>query len=336
MVYSKYNYYRSVDMTKEERNQRIIEMYEEGYNTVTIAKKLDVDPSTVQRFLKKEGIILKRRSTELKPNEWSDIVSRFNNGERISSIYRRYEHHFKCPETLSKMLKREGIKTEKLTGGFDRKAVDENYFTHINSKDKAYFLGLLIADGGLTSQRHAIALELKAEDKYMLEHFKAHLKSDHAIIQTRSCYRFSFTSPTMFLDLAKYGVIPNKTNDTYLPILEEKYMPDLIRGIFDGDGTVYKRNDKDGVVRLSFGFYGSERILMELRNYLHDKLNLPNNKIHQKTGCSMLYYGKNQSICDFYNYIYKDADVFLIRKKKLFEQYIANIERACIASLCNA
>ena len=62
-------------------------------------------------------------------------------------------------------------------------------------------------------------------------------------------------------------------------------------------------------------------------------------KIHEKQGCSMMYFGKQKDIIAFYNWIYKDASIYMTRKREKFDNYLqeyVNTERACIASLCNA
>lgn len=318
------------------RDDTIRTLYESGRNTVTIAQELGVDPSTVQRSLKKQGYTLHRRSTELTPEEWADIVSRYQNKERLKSIAASYPQHFGCTETLGKMLERKGIKTERLKGGHDRLPVDDTFFQSIDTEAKAYFLGWMISDGSVNGNNNAVSLEIDREDLYMLERFRETLQSGHALTPTRNCYRFSFTSEAMVHDLALYGVVPNKTYVTTMPALPDHLMPHLIRGIFDGDGTVYRRLDNDGKRRCSFGFYGSEGILVQIRQYLHDTLSLSNNKIHPKVGCSMLYYGKQKDTRAFYDYIYADAEYYLTRKRDVFDSYFANIERAVISGLCNA
>lgn len=62
----------------------------------------------------------------------------------------------------------------------------------------------------------------------------------------RGCGQIAVRSDLMAEDLAKYGVIPRKTLHTYLPNINEQYLPHLVRGIFDGDGSIQaKLNPND-------------------------------------------------------------------------------------------
>ena len=51
---------------------------------------------------------------------------------------------------------------------------DDNYFEKIDSKDKAYFLGLLMADGN--KYKNTVRIELQEKDKSILELFKKYIE----------------------------------------------------------------------------------------------------------------------------------------------------------------
>lgn len=63
--------------------------------------------------------------------------------------------------------------------------IDHEYFNIINSEPKAYFLGLITADGSVIKYQkskngfsYILRLELKVEDKYLLEIFANELNSN--------------------------------------------------------------------------------------------------------------------------------------------------------------
>lgn len=73
----------------------------------------------------------------------------------------------------------------------------------------------------------------------MLQEFKKVVKTNTSIGHDgRGCGQIAVRSNIMASDLAKYGVIPRKTPHTYLPEVTEEYLSHLIRGIFDGDGSI--------------------------------------------------------------------------------------------------
>lgn len=119
----------------------------------------------------------------------------------------------------------------------------EHFFQEINEEAKAYFLGLLISDGNVfkdnTGRQASISITLDLKDEYMLEKFKEVLQANTSVGHDgRGSGQIAVRSNIMAEDLAKYGVVPRKSYNTYLPLISKEMMPHLIRGIFDGDGSI--------------------------------------------------------------------------------------------------
>src|ERR1035437_6505732 len=76
------------------------------------------------------------------------------------------------PNTVLKYLRNNGIIIRKQIpiNPYNKKTFNINYFETINSEDKAYFLGLLFADGCISG--NCISISLKISDKHILENFK--------------------------------------------------------------------------------------------------------------------------------------------------------------------
>ena len=145
--------------------------------------------------------------------------------------------------TLSKVLKNipKHSKVELKNPMFN-----ENFFETIDSEEKAYFLGFIIADGNVfdynSNTQKAISITQSTKDKYILEKFKDSVKTNASISELKdgtSC--IAVHSNKMAEDLAKYGVVPNKSYFTYLAInnIKKEYIHHVIRGIFDGDGSIF-------------------------------------------------------------------------------------------------
>ncbi|WP_421021935.1 hypothetical protein, partial [Klebsiella pneumoniae] len=81
---------------------------------------------------------------------------------------------------------------------------------------------------------------LKSEDKYILDKLNQELNGTGKIYEPkkRNEASLAYSSKELFDDLGKYGIVPNKTFSAYVPAIDKELMPHLIRGIFDGDGTV--------------------------------------------------------------------------------------------------
>ena len=172
-----------------------------------------------------------------------------------------------------------------------------------------------------------ISFSLKFEDKYMIEMFKKEVECDNKISTCQKGRRnecgLAFSSDKMAEDLSKFGIVPNKSLIiSKLPKINKEFLPDLIRGVFDGNGTVYILS-KSG--KLRFGFYGTYKLCDDIVKILNETIGLPLNKITTKKdeNVSFITFGREQDIINFYNYIYYSEDVICLnRKKEKFVNYL--------------
>ena len=104
--------------------------------------------------------------------------------------------------------------------------VNENYFETIDTREKAYFLGLLAADGcihkTIPGKRNTrISLSLKVEDMYIIDSLAKAIDftGNVRVITIRkgqyTGHQYGcllFTSNKMATDLSKYGIIGSKSS----------------------------------------------------------------------------------------------------------------------------
>lgn len=127
----------------------------------------------------------------------------------------------------------------------------------------------------------------------------------------------------MVSDLSKYGIVERKSSTVELPQnITKDLRRHLIRGIFDGDGTVFI-NSKN---RTYFGFYGNYYIVSQIKDVLRKELNISDNKITDKGTVCQLVFSKKEDILNFYNYIYKDCTIWMKRKKKYLRPILKTIK----------
>ena len=159
---------------------------------------------------------------------------------------------------------------------------------------------------------------LKTKDIDILKVFATKTKNSNKIeSDKRNLASFYVKRKKWVDDLSKYGVIPNKTYKVYLPKLEDKYMPSLIRGCIDGDGWISYKSHQ-------IGFCGNETIVTQIRDYLVSKLNIFNVKIlHPEEHLWQITWSGKADIEKIGNYLYKDKeDCFLQRKYNNWIQII--------------
>lgn len=290
----------------------------EGFNTVKIGKLLNRSDSSIGRFLRKNGFKNTGTNSKLTNNDKKLIRQLYLSGLTSKQIYENYfKNKVKCEETIQYNIRK--MKISRNRGNIN--IIDHNYFKEINTCDKAYFLGLLLMDGNVINNRKkgncwTIQISLIDKDKYILEKLKENVKSDNKVGSSNNMCYFSMFSSKMASDLKKYGIIPRKSLVLEkLPNIEDKYMPDLIRGIFDANGSVYITNKNK---KLHFSFYSTHSMLESIKDLLRNKLNFPNNKIidQKKHKVSLMSFSAKKDIINFYNYIYYNEEVTCLKRKK--------------------
>ena len=147
--------------------------------------------------------------------------------------------------TIRRYFKKYGLAARTMSEAKQQYSINSNYFSTIDSHQKAYFLGLILADGWV-SRRGDIGISLQPRDIALIEGLKKELESEHPITYKRTgdtdYPTLCFKNKKMIEDLAKYGVIPNKTEiidfNLFIGDIAEEYWSSLLLGYFDGDGSV--------------------------------------------------------------------------------------------------
>jgi len=200
----------------------------------------------------------------------------------------------------------------------------------------AYVLGFFIADGNMIkNKRGAYFISIEITDKDILEKIREVIGSNHKISIRKEIenhkerYRLQIGSKEMFNDLLKLGVVPNKSKVIELPYVPDKYMPNFVRGYFDGDGNVTicnyirkNRNNKKSITILSGFISGSEKFLQSLQLKIKQLSGIVGGTFHYHNRGYRLYFSVRDSL-KLYNFMYGklENNLFLLRKKSKFEKY---------------
>jgi len=154
--------------------------------------------------------------------------------------------------TIVRIFRRRKIICRKRPGHICYKC-DEHFFDKIDTEAKAYFFGLLFADGynswGKEGDKVDIVLKLQEKDKEILIKFNKLINKDRPILieQKRKVHwqdqhRVCINSKHMCQVLNSYGLIKRKSNVKKFPqiILDsnEDIQRHFIRGYFDGNGYI--------------------------------------------------------------------------------------------------
>lgn len=203
---------------------------------------------------------------------------------------------------------------------------NRNIFNKIDSEEKAYWLGFIVADGYLNINKHMLRIKLGNRDRSHLIKFikfiggnEEMLKSEiHSETGNENFY-VSLYSKEVMNDLLSLGIEQAKSGKEKVCNIDKKYYRDFIRGLWDGDGFI--RENLSGI-----GLVGSEEVLAFVQNYFNDSLGVKPLKIYPHCNTFKIEYrSTRKAIPLILNHLYGDKDVALDRKKEL----ATKIEKIC-------
>lgn len=218
------------------------------------------------------------------------------------------------------ILKRRGLIIYSLS---DQKTLfNKNYFDLVNTEKKAYFLGLLAADGTISDKKNTVSLSLIAEDGIdLLNELKKEMDSKGKIIihkdkrhdyLRRPLCTMQFTNAQTKNALNNLGLHPKKTTNLDYPKINKDLNRHFIRGFIDGDGSFYY---KRGI--LVFSLVGTESILSSIQQILKKELGMePIKLIRHKTGVYYLNLAHKKTML-LREWIYKDSSIHMKRKRNM-------------------
>lgn len=300
-----------------------------------VGKEVNRSAATVLHVLQKYSIPTRTKGGIYKlPTE--EILNKYLNDKRtLEDISKDYEVSL---ETIRKIILDNG-KIIRTASESKNPYFIKDYFRTIDTEAKAYFLGFLITDGCVSEPdiknghpNYRIRLEVQDKDSYILNILKEELKLTGPNLYQRNkigknsisiTQSLSWYSTEMAMDLSKFGVVPRKTSTTFLPEIKESLMPHLIRGLIDGDGWITETHTANNKSHLVIGFCGSEKCVVQVRNYLVNRLNIYNVKIvKSEENLWQISWAAKEDVKKIGNFLYRDANIYLTRKfNKYFNFY---------------
>ncbi len=257
-----------------------------------------------------------------------EIIQKKKNGVKIRQIMSEYS--IKSVKTIYDIVKRNGIKRI----GNKKYQVDDDYFSNIDTEEKAYWLGFLYADGYVRlkyNRSGQLKLKLSSKDRSHIELFNKCLSSNYPIKDSISIIKYkgsesksnvsevSIYNTKIVNDLIYNGCISNKTFLIRIPSIDISIIRHFIRGYFDGDGciSISKKGHPSIKIISNIDFIG------DIRDYLisvgisciniRDNGRVKNLMIENKVDCIR-----------FKELIYTDSRIFLKRKFEIFDKLSNN------------
>lgn len=299
--------------------EKIVDMYNSGMTQQEIADVYNCSKHSVHMFMKRMNISV--RPNGFTKYDAKEMYSMYQNGMSMDSIA---EHFDSCRHTIGRTLKKYGFKIDRI-----KYHCDDNYFDVIDTKEKAYILGLLWADGCNDINLGKIQLQLQERDVGILEAINKLTNNNRPLYFTplhdknpnwQNTYTLVLKSYHMSEVLNNYGMMPRKSLVLEFPnCLDKSLYSSFILGYFDGDGSISYNADTKA---LNVDIVGTHMFLgvvqdickeIGIKTFLHSK----NDDYH--IICTLGIANKNDRIA-FLNWIYNDSTIKIERKYLKYQQ----------------
>ena len=205
-----------------------------------------------------------------------------------------------------------------------------------DSESSFYLAGFIAADGCIMSNGGSklLSIGLSNKDKPHLEKIKNALGAenpihDYDVKNSKQNPKWNdlvksemkISSTQIYSDLQRFNITERKTHTLTFPdwIKDHPLRHHFIRGYVDGDGSFYHALGKGKKVKqVFFSVRGTTAFLTTLRSILEADLKLEERTrdIRFNCGIGVLEYGGNRVCKALAEYLYKDATIYLDRKRE--------------------
>lgn len=269
---------------------------------------------------------------KLSEQQKSEIIEKYLTGKyRCNELAIEYNI---AKSAISAFLKRKNINVNNNLSEILRKyTLNINYFDTIDTEDKAYFLGLLYADGYNKETDGQVVITLQERDKQILEKFNFFLGHNKPLYffnrnsknsNWKNAYSLSFNNKYISKQLSKLGCFQCKSLTLKFPTEEQvpnHLMNHFIRGYIDGDGSILRTSTRYSIVCTFISTsYFCESFCTFIKGELDIDCKIRHDKrVPDKSTRELCIKGGQQKIIKFLDWLYKDSTIYLERKYKNYK-----------------
>lgn len=267
-----------------------------------------------------------------------DIISSYLSGNSSCVICKLYNV---TPNAIIAFLRKNDILPRTLSIANRKYPINESYFDNIDTPEKAYFVGLLYADGCNSTENHTIRLGLLLTDSKLLEKLssliyhnyrplkicKAHIRNfpnGKSYISRESCI-LTMQNQHISGRLSELGVVKAKTTKLVFPAwLSDELLPHFIRGYFDGDGSICLTNGQ-----ISIGILSTKSFCDTMCDKVNTLLGIRSSVCsagQNKNAYQYIIHG-NKSGIKFMNWLYTNSTIELDRKHEKYNTILHELGR---------
>lgn len=204
---------------------------------------------------------------------------------------------------------------------------NEDFFSKIDSEEKAYWLGFIVADGCIrTIPIKSLAINLKGSDLEHLNMFQKSIERSAPLSRSVSNFnteviRMQVSSGKLIGDLIQLGLHVKKSHTQAPIILSDKNLQvHFWRGLFDGDGSIHKKGKYWHI-----SLCGNKFIVDGFQRFLIDN-DLPKGSISDHYSIKKWKTGGTSNPYHIIKFLYGKSNIGLNRKVILADSIIKEYE----------
>jgi hypothetical protein len=224
-----------------------------------------------------------------------------------------------CQKTVGKVLNEMGTPREYRDNGRRKFKLNDTYFENIDTPLKAYFLGLMYADGFCLQDGYTSGINIVKDDKILLEKFAEETFGSKDVvydikkakINSRHQSRLIFKSREFQKHLISQGVFHQKSLILTPPEkIPENLVKFFILGYFDGDGCFSGQTFSIVSTKSVCEWIGEHFI----KNGVIEKYTLANT---QNGITHRLIIFNKRNVSGIYNYFYQNPPPICLDRKRI-------------------
>lgn len=259
------------------------------------------------------------------------IKELYDSGLGSPSIAKKLNNKYTVSAIASLIKRKWGLRSSSQAA--KKYTVNSDFFNKIDSEEKAYWLGFLIADGYITSKDNRIGLSLCIDDIKHLEKFKNDIDATYPIkiynpsktsYSEKQYCRIIISDLIMYLSVQDYGLVEHKSNVLQPPNKKDikGYERDFIRGFFDGNGSITFTNTTLHKNEYKFKVVSTDAFLDFIKEWIELNTSTKIKRYYKRKEeqiVSSIEIAGNYQVKEILDLLYKDSTVYLERK---YNRYI--------------
>jgi len=199
-----------------------------------------------------------------------------------------------------------------------------NIFLH-DTEESLYIAGFIAADGCVSGNSgNCLEIGLAQKDKLFLQKINSYItnRSVSDKLVTKSCLMVVSNKEITKTLFEKFNITPNKSLTYSIPtwVLNHKLAHHFLRGYVDGDGCWKQSLNKNNHIQIYFKNSGTKIVMEQFLETFRKNINYEIKKykiIQKQKNIYRLEFGGNCICSKICNYLYKDATIYLDRKRNI-------------------